>query len=134
MSVGYWKIICFYQLSWLRVLATVRIFYSRRFERQSLVRPCKWRRLDSHNNVVADIEIKNCWVHAHKLGFITVYANFYQCAHARVTYSYFVTVRNHHFLAIVVVVNVQLNPGNSNCQVKFKSLRVIGVSSYKGFK
>ena len=28
---------------------------------------------------------------------------------------------------------IQLNPGNSNCQGKLKLLRVIGVSSYRGF-
>ena len=29
---------------------------------------------------------------------------------------------------------IQLNPGNSNCQWKLKVLRVIGVSSYRGFE
>ena len=29
---------------------------------------------------------------------------------------------------------VQLNPGNSNCQRNLKLLRVIGVSSYRGFE
>ena len=30
--------------------------------------------------------------------------------------------------------NIQLNPGNSNCQGKLKLLRVIGVSSFWGFE
>ena len=30
--------------------------------------------------------------------------------------------------------NIQLNPSNSNCQRKLKSLRVIGFSSYRGFE
>ena len=29
---------------------------------------------------------------------------------------------------------VRLNPGNSNCQGKLQLLRVIGVSSYRGFE
>ena len=29
---------------------------------------------------------------------------------------------------------IQLNPGNSNCQGKLKLLRLIGVSSYRGFE
>ena len=32
------------------------------------------------------------------------------------------------------MVEVQLNPGNSNCQEKWKLLRVIGVSSFRGFE
>ena len=30
--------------------------------------------------------------------------------------------------------NIQLNPSNSNCQGKLKLLRVIGISSYRGFE
>ena len=32
------------------------------------------------------------------------------------------------------VTTILLNPGNSNCQGKLKLLRVIGVSSYRGFE
>ena len=34
----------------------------------------------------------------------------------------------------IVNLVIQLNPGNSNCQGKLKLLRVIGVSSYRGFE
>ena len=34
----------------------------------------------------------------------------------------------------VIIFSVQFNPGNLNCQEKLKLLRVIGVSSCKGFQ
>ena len=35
---------------------------------------------------------------------------------------------------IIIRFKIQLNPGNSNCQGKLKLLRIIGVSSYRGFE
>ena len=35
---------------------------------------------------------------------------------------------------LVVKIELQFHPGNLNCQGKLKLLRVIGVSSYRGFE
>ena len=74
------------------------------------------------------------WLHNAILQCVTVHRvpKFTSCHNAIMV----VTGRAHCsiLLYIYIYIYTQLNPGNSKCQGKLKLLRVIGVSSYRGFE
>ena len=58
----------------------------------------------------------------------------YVCMYVCTKYVYIYSMYIYIYTYIYIYIYIQLNPGNSNCQGKMKLLRVIGVSSYRGFE